>query len=68
MVTCPSPVASSVTPAQVWVTLSPDLQSHAIRLLAQLACTYAATQAEPPSPEVAHVIAPVANQDPPGTS
>jgi hypothetical protein len=68
MVTFPSPVAPSVAPAQVWVTLSTDLQSHAIRLLAQLACTYAATQIEPPSPEVPHVLAPVANQDPPGTS
>jgi hypothetical protein len=68
MVTCQSPVAPSVTPAQVWVSLSTDLQSHAIRLLAQLACTYAATQIEPPNPEVPHVLAPVSNQDPPGTS
>ncbi len=68
MVTFQSPVAPSVTPAQVWVTLSTELQSHAIRLLAQLACTYATTQTEPSSPEVPHVLAPVANQDPPGTS
>jgi hypothetical protein len=63
-----SPVHPSVTPAQVWATLSTDLQFHAIRLLAQMACTYAATQPEPPGPEVPHVLAPVANQDPPGTS
>jgi hypothetical protein len=68
MVTVQSPVAPSVAPAQVWATLSTDLQSHAIRLLAQLACTYAATQTEPSSPEVPYVLAPVANQDPPRTS
>lgn len=63
-----SPVDQPVTPAQVWASLSTDLQSHAIRLLAQLACTYAATQTEPPSPEVSQVIAPLSNQDPPRTS
>ncbi len=63
-----SPVAPFVTPAQVWASLSTELQSHAIRLLAQLAWTYAATQPEPPSPEVSHVLASVSNQDPPGTS
>ena len=63
-----SPVDPSVAPAQVWASLSTELQSHAIRLLAQLACTYAATQPEPFSPEVSHVFAPVSNQDPPGTS
>jgi hypothetical protein len=63
-----SPVHPSVTPTQVWASLSFELQSHAIRLLAQLACTYAATQTEPPSPEVPHVLAPISNQDPPGTS
>ena len=66
MVTFQSPVAPSVAPAQVWATLSTDLQCHAIRLLAQLACTYAATQPAPSNPEVSHVLAPVANQDPPG--
>ena len=68
MATGQSPVDPSVTPAHVWASLSSELQSHAIRLLAQLACTYAATQPAPPSPEVPHVLAPVSNQDPPGTS
>ncbi len=68
MIQFPSPVDQFVTPAQVWASLSADLQSHAIRLLAQLACTYAVAQAKPPSQEVSHVIPAVSNQDPPRTS
>lgn len=63
-----SPVDPSVRPTQVWSSLSTDLQSHAIRLLAQLACTYAAAQTESPSQEVSHVIPTLSKQDPPRTS
>jgi hypothetical protein len=63
-----SVLAPSVTPTQVWANLSTDLQSHALRLLAQLACTYAATRTEPPSQEVTHVHPTHSNQDPPRTS
>jgi hypothetical protein len=63
-----SAINPSVAPTQVWASLSTDLQSHALRLLAQLACTCAAMRAEPPSQEVAHVNPAVANQDPPRTS
>jgi hypothetical protein len=63
-----SVINPSIAPAQVWASLSTDLQSHALRLLAQLACTYAATRTEPPSPEVTHVTSTLSNQDPPRTS
>lgn len=68
MLQFPSPTDRFVTPDQVWVSLSADLRSHAIRLLAQLACTYAAASTEPSGQEVSYVIPPVSNQDPPRTS
>jgi hypothetical protein len=57
-----------VTAEQVWASLSADRRAHALRLLAQLAWTYAAAHTEPPSQEVSHVSAPVSNQDPSRTS
>lgn len=68
MIQIPSSTDQFVTPDQVWASLSTDLRAHAIRLLAQLACTYAAAPTEPLSQEVSYVSPPISNQDPPRPS
>ncbi len=57
-----------VAPTQVWASLSTDLQVRAIRLLAQLACSCAATHLEPPVKEANHGIVPHDPQNPPRPS
>ncbi len=56
-----------VSPAQVWAQLSPDLQVHIIRLVAQLAAHLVLTEEEHPQhtrKETRDALSSIAEQDP----